>query len=166
MAPFLPSLRGYQPAWLRFDVLAGLSVWAVLVPESLVGEWSHECTGVQWLDGATDVTPGARFRGRNRAGMVRWGRVCEIVDVKDRKLAWRTVPTLLYPDSVEWRIRIDTTDEGTGIEQTFHSITIPAILDRLYAIIIPGHRDRGDALAEDLRRLARVAAQTTVTHTV
>ena len=35
MAPFLPSLRGYQPAWLRFDVLAGLSVWAVLVPESL-----------------------------------------------------------------------------------------------------------------------------------
>ena len=35
MAPFHPSLRGYQPAWLRFDVLAGLSVWAVLVPESL-----------------------------------------------------------------------------------------------------------------------------------
>ena len=35
MTPFLPSLRGYQPAWLRFDVLAGLSVWAVLVPESL-----------------------------------------------------------------------------------------------------------------------------------
>ncbi len=35
MTRLLPSLRGYQPAWLRFDVLAGLSVWAVLVPESL-----------------------------------------------------------------------------------------------------------------------------------
>ncbi len=35
MASLVPSLRGYQPAWLRFDVLAGLSVWAVLVPESL-----------------------------------------------------------------------------------------------------------------------------------
>ena len=29
------SLRGYRPAWLRGDVLAGLTVWAVLVPESL-----------------------------------------------------------------------------------------------------------------------------------
>ncbi|HSS68823.1 MAG TPA: SulP family inorganic anion transporter [Nocardioidaceae bacterium] len=29
------SLRGYKPAWLRADVLAGLTVWAVLVPESL-----------------------------------------------------------------------------------------------------------------------------------
>jgi sulfate permease, SulP family len=31
----LPSLRGYQRGWLRGDVLAGLTVWAVLVPESL-----------------------------------------------------------------------------------------------------------------------------------
>jgi high affinity sulfate transporter 1 len=30
-----PSLRGYQPAWLRGDIIAGLTVWAVLVPESL-----------------------------------------------------------------------------------------------------------------------------------
>jgi SulP family sulfate permease len=30
-----PSLRGYRPAWLRGDCLAGLTVWAVLVPESL-----------------------------------------------------------------------------------------------------------------------------------
>ena len=31
----LGSLRGYQTSWLRGDVLAGLTVWAVLVPESL-----------------------------------------------------------------------------------------------------------------------------------
>ncbi len=30
-----PSLRGYQPAWRRGDVIAGLTVWAVLVPEAL-----------------------------------------------------------------------------------------------------------------------------------
>jgi len=29
------SLRGYRPGWLRGDCLAGLTVWAVLVPESL-----------------------------------------------------------------------------------------------------------------------------------
>jgi sulfate permease, SulP family len=31
----LGSLRGYRIGWLRADLLAGLSVWAVLVPESL-----------------------------------------------------------------------------------------------------------------------------------
>ncbi|MCW2984074.1 MAG: sulfate transporter [Conexibacter sp.] len=35
MAWLFPSLRGYQPAWLRGDLIAGLTVWAVLVPESL-----------------------------------------------------------------------------------------------------------------------------------
>ena len=29
------SLRGYQRAWLRHDLIAGVTVWAVLVPESL-----------------------------------------------------------------------------------------------------------------------------------
>lgn len=29
------SLQGYQPAWLRGDIVAGLTVWAVLVPEAL-----------------------------------------------------------------------------------------------------------------------------------
>ena len=35
MAWLFPSLRHYQPTWLRGDLIAGLTVWAVLVPESL-----------------------------------------------------------------------------------------------------------------------------------
>ena len=31
----LGSFEGYRPAWVRGDLLAGLTVWAVLVPESL-----------------------------------------------------------------------------------------------------------------------------------
>lgn len=33
--PVLTSLRHYQLPWLRFDLVAGLTVWAVLVPEAL-----------------------------------------------------------------------------------------------------------------------------------
>jgi MFS superfamily sulfate permease-like transporter len=32
--PVFRSLRGYQRSWLRGDVVAGLTVWAVLVPEA------------------------------------------------------------------------------------------------------------------------------------
>ncbi|MGH2583556.1 MAG: SulP family inorganic anion transporter [Dehalococcoidia bacterium] len=37
MMPFgiFPSLHGYDRRWLRGDVIAGLTVWAVLVPEAL-----------------------------------------------------------------------------------------------------------------------------------
>jgi sulfate permease, SulP family len=34
-ALLLSSLRGYQRPWLRADLIAGVTVWAVLVPESL-----------------------------------------------------------------------------------------------------------------------------------
>jgi high affinity sulfate transporter 1 len=33
--PVFTSLAGYQPGWLRGDLVAGLTVWAVLVPEAL-----------------------------------------------------------------------------------------------------------------------------------
>lgn len=33
--PLFPSLHGYRSSWLRGDLVAGLTVWAVLVPEAL-----------------------------------------------------------------------------------------------------------------------------------
>jgi MFS superfamily sulfate permease-like transporter len=33
--PLFTSLRDYRRPWLRGDLLAGLTVWAVLAPESL-----------------------------------------------------------------------------------------------------------------------------------
>jgi hypothetical protein len=37
-----------------------------------MGEWSPECRRCEWLDGATGPTVGARFKGSNRNGIVRW----------------------------------------------------------------------------------------------
>jgi hemerythrin-like domain-containing protein len=125
-----------------------------------VGEWSHECRTGRWLGGADHAAPGARFQGRNRAGPIRWGRVCEISTVEPRCLVWRTVPTLLYPDSVEWAIRVRGTDEGTRIEQTYQVLKLPPLMDRIYATVVPSHRDRTDALVQDLLRLGRLAAST------
>lgn len=136
---------------------APASVWAVAVDVTRIGEWSHECTSATWLGRATEARPGARFRGRNRSGRLRWGRVCEVVSADPWVLTWRTVPTPLYPDTSTWTIHLhERPDGGTRIEQTFHAAG-PALLIRLYGIAIPAHRDRIEALTADLHRLGAIA---------
>ena len=134
-------------------------VWDVVRDVTRVGEWSHECVGAAWIGEPASAVPGARFRGRNRAGIFRWGRVCEILSAEPYELKWRTVPTPLYPDSSEWQITVDKIDGGTTISQHFRVLRAPKVLSVLYALVIPAHRDRTAALIDDLRRLGGVASQ-------
>ena len=93
------------------------------------------------------------FRGRNRAGIFRWGRIREVVVADPYELVWRTVPTPLYPDSTEWTIRLRPTGDGAEIVQTFTVLRGAKLLATLYGLIIPAHRDRTVASTQDLRRI-------------
>jgi hemerythrin-like domain-containing protein len=135
------------------------AVWRVVADVTRVGECSHECRRVEWLDGATTAAAGVRFRGVNKAGPWSWSRVNEIVVADEpQTLVWRTIPTLLYPDSSEWRITLSTVDGRTRIVQSFQVLRAPAVLARFYSIAVPAHRDRTTGLADDLRRLGEIAA--------
>lgn len=133
-------------------------VWQVVSDVTRVGEWSHECLSARWLGGADGPRPGVRFVGRNRAGWVRWSRTSELVTVDPpREISWRTVSTPLFPDSTEWRLRLEPSGSGTLIAQSFTVLRAPRVLDRVYAALIPSHRDRDARLAEDLARIGAVA---------
>jgi hypothetical protein len=153
-----PPRRVQMDASVAVTVDADIDeVWDVVRDVTRVGEWSHECTDAAWLGDSTSATPGARFRGRNRAGVFRWGRVCEIVSAEPYELVWVTVPTTLYPDSSEWRIALETVEGDTRISQSFRVVRAPRVLAVLYAFVIPAHRDRTAALIEDLKRLGTAA---------
>jgi uncharacterized protein YndB with AHSA1/START domain len=136
------------------------AVWAVLADVTRIGEWSHECRGAEWLDGATAAAPGVRFRGRNRVGaLVRWARVCVIRAVDPpHELVWETVGPPLMRDASLWRVRLDAVDGGTRIRQEFRILSMAAWADRVVATLVPAHRDRMAALEADLRRLGEVSA--------
>lgn len=134
------------------------AVWSIVSDVTRTGEWSHECREVRWLGGASAAAPGARFQGRNRAGVWRWGRICEVVSVEEkRRLTWRTVPTSAFPDSTVWSILLEPAGEGTRICQEFEVVHAPPLLEPVYAALIPAHRDRDAALVEDLHRLGDLA---------
>jgi hypothetical protein len=133
-------------------------VWRVVSDVTRIGEWSHECRSARWLGGASAPAPGARFRGRNRAGWMRWSRTAEVVAVDEpRELVWRTIPTLFFPDSTEWRIRLAATAQGTAITQSFTVLRAPWLVDRLYAWMVPAHQNRDAKLTDDLARLGAAA---------
>ena len=44
-----------------------------------MGRLSPECTGGRWLDGATGPAVGARFKGSNKRGFVRWSTTNTVV---------------------------------------------------------------------------------------
>jgi len=132
------------------------AVWDVVRDPTRVTEWSHECVTCEWIGGATAARPGAQFRGGNRQGLFRWGRVCEVVRVEPYELVWRTVPGILYPDSTEWTLRLQPVEDGTRIEQSFRVVR-GSKLEPIYATLLPAHRDRSASLRRDLCRLAEVS---------
>ena len=132
-------------------------VWALAADPTRLGEWSHEATGAEWLDDT-------HFAGANRMGRNRWVRVNEVLAAdRPRRFSWRTVPSGYYRDSTIWSFDLEPVDGGsrTRITQSFEIVQLNAILDRVFALIVPAHRDRREALAGDLRRLGAVAAAAT-----
>ena len=133
-------------------------VWAVLTDVTRVGEWSHECRETVWLGGGSaGPEVGARFRGRNKAGLVRWGRACEItVADPPRRFAYRTGGGWVG-DSTEWTFDLEPVGSGTRIVQSFKVLALPRWADVVICLLVPEHQDRRAALAEDLVRLGRLA---------
>jgi Polyketide cyclase / dehydrase and lipid transport len=50
-----------------------------------MGEWSPENTGGTWIDGADGPAVGARFRGSNKRGVLRWSTTVEVTDATPGK---------------------------------------------------------------------------------
>ncbi len=133
-------------------------VWAVVCDVTRVGEWSHECRAARWLGHPSGLVPGARYRGLNRAGWARWRRTSEIVAVDPpRQLVWRTVPTVFFPDSTRWCIRLEARGDRTLITQSFSVQRAHWLLDRIYARLVPTHQDRHARLSDDLARIGAAA---------
>ena len=134
------------------------AVWRIIADVTRIGEWSHECRRAHWVHGAAVATPGVRFRGTNKSGGWLWSRSCVITVVEEpRELAWRTCGLWSAMDSTQWRIELERDGSGTRIVQTYDLVRVAPGLDRVYWLIVKAHRDRRDALTDDLHRLAALA---------
>jgi hypothetical protein len=109
-------------------------VWALLANLDQMSQWSPECYRVQWLDGASSpATPGARFKGWNRFGWLRW-------------------------TMVRWRYLLEPANGGTDLIESFQVIWLP-FTARLGEDVLMRDRDRRreEAMRTTLNRIKDVA---------
>ncbi len=90
-----------------------------------MGEWSPECYRVRWLEGAkSPATAGARFKGSNRFGWLRWSMTCEVKAADPgRELAFSTVRG--ERECVRWRYQLEPANGGTDITESFEVVWLP-----------------------------------------
>lgn len=124
---------------------------------------SEEVQACAWLPGPAPGTVGSRFRGRNRAGVIRWSRVCEVITAQPgQEFAFRTVPERFDPlrqDSSLWGYRFEPDASGTRTTH-YHALVRPPKpwLLALYGLTMPHHRDARPSLLHTLERM-KVAAE-------
>lgn len=88
-------------------------VYAIVSDVTRMGELSPECTGGRWLGGATGPAPGARFRGTNRRGWVRWATTNEVVTADPgREFTFDTKQS-----GTRWSFTMEADGDGTLVTE-------------------------------------------------
>ena len=133
-------------------------VYAAVADVTRTGERSPECRAAEWLSGSAPGQVGSRFRGRNRAGLVRWSRVCEVTaNDPGSRFVFRTVPERLdlsRRDSTTWSYTFVPEGDGTRVTHSYEITMWPTQPFRaLYGWILPHHRDMRPQMAETLAAL-------------
>jgi uncharacterized protein YndB with AHSA1/START domain len=137
------------------------AVYDVICDPARMGEWSPECYRVDWLDGASaPARPGARFKGRNRYGPIRWSMTCEVKSAEPgREISWSTVEG--DREQVRWTYRLEPMTGGTDLVESFdvHWLPFRAVLFEDY-LMIDRDRGRAQAMATTLQRIKAAAEAT------
>jgi hypothetical protein len=123
-----------------------------------MGRLSPECTGGHWLDGATGPAVGARFKGTNKRGFVRWSTKSTVVAADPGKeFAFE-----VGDSGIRWGYTFEPDGTGTLVtESRLASKPYPFIAKAFTTVLlggVEGHtRELREGMAATLQRLKELA---------
>jgi Polyketide cyclase / dehydrase and lipid transport len=131
------------------------AIYARIADVSTAGDRSVECRSCEWLPGVAPGTVGARFRGRNRSGLARWSRVCEVTEAEPgRRFSFRTVPERFDPtraDSTTWSYLLVPEEARTRVTHAYRITKWPLRpIKWFYGRLFPQHRDMRPQMSHTL----------------
>ena len=124
-------------------------VWDLVADVTRMGEWSPETTAAWWLGDASGPAVGARFKGRNRRGPVRWSTTCEIT-AADRGRQFSFVRMSRIDGGTEWTYTMQAEGDATVLTEAARQRRLPGPAARLAGRMTFG-ADREAQIREGLR---------------
>ena len=142
----MTSLQG--EAHLHIDAPAE-KVYELISDVTRMGEWSPECVRAEWIEGATVPAVGAKFKGHNKQGFMRWSTKPEVTAADPGKeFAFKTRDTT-------WRYRLESSASGgTDVTESFEAPDYGFFLN----LLTPAKKREGILVDGMQMTLARVKA--------
>ena len=81
-----------------------------------MGEWSQENNGGRWIKGATGAAVGARFKGKNAKGVMRWSTIATVVTA-DAGTEFAFDVTVTGMKVARWGYRFEAVEGGTKVTE-------------------------------------------------
>jgi uncharacterized protein YndB with AHSA1/START domain len=122
-------------------------VWELVSDVTRMGEWSPENTGAEWLGEATGPVVGARFKGSNRRGWMKWSTECEVLAAEPGKVfSFATVKKSGDQQTI-WTYTFEPVGEGTAVTERYEVLTYP-----VYLKVIGPPKRRGPVIDEGITK--------------
>jgi hypothetical protein len=126
------------------------AVYAVVTDVAGLPRWAAETVGCRWVGGATGAAVGARFRGANRRGPVRWSTTCTVTAADPgRTFAFGVTGFAGIPVS-EWRYDIEPVGDGCRVTESWRDLR--PLAARLVGGVAIGVLDRPAHNRANMRR--------------
>lgn len=128
-------------------------VYDLVADVTRIGARSPECYRVEWLDGATAAVVGARFRGHNRIGPIKWSTVCTVTKAEPgRELAF-SVLSGHGREETRWRYVLEELGPTTTRLTESYDFQWCPVLARIAEIPFPRDRQLRRGLVQTLERI-------------
>lgn len=135
-------------------------VYALVTDVANMGQFSPECTGGRWLDGATGPAVGARFKGSNRRGAARWSTTNVVVEAEDgREFAFETKQS-----GMRWRYDLEPDGDGTLLTESREAWRSQPLVAKVFTTVVLGgtkshDKELQDGMTATLKKIKQVAEQ-------
>jgi len=91
------------------------ALYNIVADVTRIGELSPECTGAEWIGGATEAVAGARFKGTNELGKSRWSTKPVVTEAQPGEVFAFKVPMGFGPT---WRYEFHACEGGTRVVES------------------------------------------------
>ena len=124
--------RGLQGSAQALILAPPSNVFRLVSDITRMGEWSPECRRCEWLDEDAAASVGARFRGFNQRGCLKWRMNCAVSAFEPDRVFAFEVSSPGGRLQTRWRYEFEPAEGGTTLTESFEVMWYTRVLTRLF----------------------------------